>query len=399
MTHRHELLSAMLDGELSEPESAWVAEHLDECGECRTELGDLASARAAVRSLPTLDLPDEIRPPAVVVAGPWLRRIALGAASVAALAVVAVGALGMLGMAGGEDTLVDFAAAEMVLAAKSSLAIDPNGSPAGEVLTSGSDASFQARQTTACMDGSTLVDSTVDITRVGDVTVMSDPLAHFTVLVDGSISTGSADGPVEMVTVNGVAPTVAAGYSVASVERDSEQERPVDIVTLVRDGVERARLWIDVETGVIVQRDLLTASGEVGCLFELAEFEPLDRSIQASIPFDIRAGSTERTIEPVDVDMPRLLAGLELLDVYEIDHGIVAVYGDGLFLAAVMRVEGGDPVPAETQGPPAVLWEADGESWAIIGDIPEDLREAMGRELPTAAGSNAIVDGWRRLFG
>jgi hypothetical protein len=46
-----------------------------------------------------------------------------------------------------------------------------------------------------------------------------------------------------------------------------------------------------------------------------------------------------------------------------------------------------------------VLWEADGESWAIIGDIPEDLREAMGRELPTAAGSNAIVDGWRRLFG
>jgi hypothetical protein len=97
--------------------------------------------------------------------------------------------------------------------------------------------------------------------------------------------------------------------------------------------------------------------------------------------------------------MPRLLAGLELLDVYEIDHGIVAVYGDGLFLAAVMRVEGGDPVPAETQGPPAVLWEADGESWAIIGDIPEDLRQEMGQELPTAAGSNAIVDGWRRLFG
>jgi hypothetical protein len=399
MTHRHEFLSAMLDGELSESESAWVAEHLDECGQCRTELDDLASARAAVRSLPMLDLPADIGPLADVVPGPWLRRVALGAASVAALAVVAVGALGMLGMVGGEDTLVDFAAAEMVLAAKSSLAIDPNGSPAGEALASGSDASFQARQTTACMDGSTLFDRTVAITRVGDVTVMSDPLAHFTVLVDGSISTGAADGPVETVTVDGTAPTVAGGYSVGSVERDSEGERPVDIVTLVRDGVERARLWIDVETGVIVQRDLLTATGEVGCVFELAEFEPLDRSIQASIPFDIRAGSTTRTIEPVDAEMPRLLAGLELLDVYETDDGIVAVYGDGLFLAAVMRVEGGDPVPAETQGPPAVLWEADGESWAIIGDIPEDLREAMGRELPTAAGSNAIVDGWRRLFG
>lgn len=55
--HLGDLLSAYLDGELDREESATVSRHLDRCALCKSELGDLDKARAAIRSLPTLELP------------------------------------------------------------------------------------------------------------------------------------------------------------------------------------------------------------------------------------------------------------------------------------------------------------------------------------------------------
>ena len=57
MNHLGDLLSAHLDGELTSYERSRVAEHLQTCDRCRRELDELASARAAVRSLPLLELP------------------------------------------------------------------------------------------------------------------------------------------------------------------------------------------------------------------------------------------------------------------------------------------------------------------------------------------------------
>ncbi len=57
MIHPSELLSALLDGELSEQERAHVMDHLRTCSPCEEELNGLHFARAAVRSLPLLDLP------------------------------------------------------------------------------------------------------------------------------------------------------------------------------------------------------------------------------------------------------------------------------------------------------------------------------------------------------
>lgn len=62
MTHPSELISAYLDGELSSVERAELLDHLSGCGRCSAELEDVQRVRAAIRSLPVLELPADILP-------------------------------------------------------------------------------------------------------------------------------------------------------------------------------------------------------------------------------------------------------------------------------------------------------------------------------------------------
>lgn len=57
------LLSAWLDGALDPGEHADVAAHLRACLDCRVEVGGLARARAALRSLPVRQLPEDLAHP------------------------------------------------------------------------------------------------------------------------------------------------------------------------------------------------------------------------------------------------------------------------------------------------------------------------------------------------
>ena len=59
-----ELLSAYLDGELRDGELEVVVSHLNDCLECIAEFHDLKEARAAVRMMPMLQVPDSVMPPA-----------------------------------------------------------------------------------------------------------------------------------------------------------------------------------------------------------------------------------------------------------------------------------------------------------------------------------------------
>ena len=57
-THLGEQLSAYLDGQLDTTEHDFVISHLDFCTDCRLELHELDSARTAIRSLPGLEAPE-----------------------------------------------------------------------------------------------------------------------------------------------------------------------------------------------------------------------------------------------------------------------------------------------------------------------------------------------------
>lgn len=95
MSHPSEQISAYLDGELHGQELAGLLEHLSGCGKCSAELEEFHQVRAAVRSLPVLELPENIVPEAdrVVVPLRQNRGVWVGAAAAVVALVIAVAAM------------------------------------------------------------------------------------------------------------------------------------------------------------------------------------------------------------------------------------------------------------------------------------------------------------------
>lgn len=73
MTHPGDLLSALLDGELTATELQRVDAHLAECAACRSELDAIDSVRSAVRSLPMLGPPPGLLPGSIPARKGFLR--------------------------------------------------------------------------------------------------------------------------------------------------------------------------------------------------------------------------------------------------------------------------------------------------------------------------------------
>lgn len=95
MSHPSELISAYLDGELHGGELRLLANHLSGCGKCSVEMEDMQRVRAAVRSLPVLELPEGVvlEADAEVVPLHRNRGLWVGAAAAVAAVVIAVAAL------------------------------------------------------------------------------------------------------------------------------------------------------------------------------------------------------------------------------------------------------------------------------------------------------------------
>lgn len=95
MSHPSELISAYLDGEIHESELRDLVDHLGGCGRCSAELEEMQRVRAAVRSLPVLELPEDITPGADTGVVPLHRNkgIWVGAAAAVVAVVIAVAAL------------------------------------------------------------------------------------------------------------------------------------------------------------------------------------------------------------------------------------------------------------------------------------------------------------------
>lgn len=85
MTHPFDLLSGLLDDEISPDEAARVTSHLASCDECRTELSAVREARDLVRALPEVDAPIPLLPAA------RRTRRWIGAAASVAAGLLAVG--------------------------------------------------------------------------------------------------------------------------------------------------------------------------------------------------------------------------------------------------------------------------------------------------------------------
>ncbi len=89
------MISAYLDGELTAAEIGQLVSHLASCGHCAAEMEDTQRVRAAVRSLPVLDLPLGLVPEADAALIPLRRNrgVWVGAAAAIVVVVISVAAL------------------------------------------------------------------------------------------------------------------------------------------------------------------------------------------------------------------------------------------------------------------------------------------------------------------
>ena len=87
-THPDELISAYLDGELHGTELQGLLRHLGACGRCASELDQVQRVRAAVRSLPVLEVPDGLVPALDAQVIPFRSRRGLQAAAAAAAVAI-----------------------------------------------------------------------------------------------------------------------------------------------------------------------------------------------------------------------------------------------------------------------------------------------------------------------
>ena len=113
MTHPLEQLAPYVDGSLTGPERLEVERHLASCAQCRSEVAVASEARAALRSMPEVEVPTDLGGPALEAMGTrethqgpprWVRAMPF----VAAAAVVALLAITLPRLGGG--TAADSAA-------------------------------------------------------------------------------------------------------------------------------------------------------------------------------------------------------------------------------------------------------------------------------------------------
>ena len=107
MTHPLEQLAPYVDGSLTGPERLEVERHLASCAQCRSEVAVATEARAALRSMPEVEVPTDLGLPALEAMGTreahhpvpprWVRAMPF----VAAAAVVALLAITLPRLGGG----------------------------------------------------------------------------------------------------------------------------------------------------------------------------------------------------------------------------------------------------------------------------------------------------------
>jgi len=92
LTHPSEMISAYLDGELTRAESSRLFTHTGSCGRCVAEMEAMQRVRAAVRSLPMVEMPPGLLGDAEPVVVPLHRNRGLwvGAAAAAVALVIAL---------------------------------------------------------------------------------------------------------------------------------------------------------------------------------------------------------------------------------------------------------------------------------------------------------------------
>ena len=279
-----------------------------------------------------------------------------------------------------------------------------------ELLERTRSAEYSAEQFISCQTPEGVQDAVVEISQSrGDITIASNSN-------DVEISAGAglwtlsrADGAVTDTAVDGARNFEAELYEVDDAEQVTFLGRSAQSYRLERDGVLRAELVVDDETGALVRAVTFTANGDVYCSRRFV-----------SIDTDAPAVTEKRSIDPVAVDqvedsmLPPEVAGFERLDHYEDADGFrFAYYSDGFFSFALFETPALVDLPGATEveleagvyrrafdpGQATYVWVTEDGGMALIGDLPPDLHETVLAAMPSPQDDGFLRRWWRALFG
>lgn len=282
-----------------------------------------------------------------------------------------------------------------------------------ELLEQSKEAAYTAEQAISCSTPDGVRVAVVRISKSGgDIRVAS------TVGNDVEVSTGDGGwtltrrgGVVTSASVQAEDRAVEPLYVVEDLGEVVVLGRAATAFRLVRDGVIRAELVFDDETGAMVATTTYTEEGTTYCHRRFISFDPTDPAFR-SIETD-PAGELEPSPR-IDTGLPETVAGFQRLDLYEDGLGFrFAYYSDGFFSFAVfetpstVRLEDAETVELAdakylrtfTPGQATYAWDSRRGGMALVGDLPPDLHDDVLSSLPPPAGDNFLRRLWRSLFG
>lgn len=282
-----------------------------------------------------------------------------------------------------------------------------------ELLEQNREAAYTAEQAISCSTPYGVRDAVVRISQSGgDITVASS--------VGDDVEVKSGDGGWTLSSHGGVVSSTALEsdeaefedlYRVDDLGETAALGRSAMAYRLVRDGVVRAELVFDNETGAMVATTTFTENGETYCQRRFISFDPTDPGTD----FETTVGSEEiAPSKTVNTSLPEVISGFERLDVYEDQLGFrFAYYSDGFFsfavfeTPAIVRLEdaglydlaGDEYRRAFSPGQATYAWEARSGGMALVGDLPPDLHDDILSALPPPDTPNIFRRLWRSLFG
>jgi hypothetical protein len=283
-----------------------------------------------------------------------------------------------------------------------------------ELLEQSREAAYTAEQIISCSTPDGVRDAVVRIAQ-------SNGEIRMTSTVAGDIEVSSGDGGWTLSRRGGV---------ISSASVDSEEMAPVEplyavedagsahflgreatVHQLIRDGVLRAELVFDDETGALVTATTFTAGGDTYCERRFVSFDPTDPVLESPDLLEAEALQPRSEVETL---LPESVGGFDRLDIYEDEEGLrFAYYSDGFFSFAVFEtpttvalpdanpIQFGEGVYQRsfTAGQVTYVWETRSGGMALLGDLPPDLHESVLATLPPPQDPGILRRLWRSLFG
>jgi len=206
----------------------------------------------------------------------------------------------------------------------------------------------------------------------------------------------------------------APGYRVVSGDPIQHLGRDASIMQVMEGDLVRARLVIDDDTAAPLVTEVFDDEGRLYRSSSMVEFTPSMKNM----PVPPRtAGEYEVMLPVARSTLPIRLGGYQRADVYggpgDFQQGFYTdgFFGYSLFVlvgeravagmprGSVYRVNGAEyraiVSPAETW----LVWEVDGDTYVLVGDLPPDHLGAVLEDLPQPSKRNLLARWWHALFG